>query len=161
EYYEALDRRAREASFPLVPVITSTAPGLPFLRQLQWISTSEPQQDPHLTAIISALKGDPIAEANKPWQVVNPYRGLLSLREENAAYFFGREAETADILHSIKQRSGKLIALIGNSGVGKSSLVQAGVIGALRRQRWPSDDDANASMAAWPSELKASRSWAY
>ena len=29
---------------------------------------------------------------------------------------------------------GRLIALVGNSGVGKSSLVQAGVIGGLKRQ---------------------------
>src|SRR5262245_9003115 len=41
EYYEALDRRAREPSFPVVPiVVTAATPGLPFLRQLHWIATS-------------------------------------------------------------------------------------------------------------------------
>jgi Novel STAND NTPase 1/Stimulus-sensing domain/TIR domain/Sensor N-terminal transmembrane domain len=160
EYYEALDRRAREPSFPVVPVITGKAPGLPFLRQLQWVISSVPHQDPQLTAIIGALKGDPIAETEKPWRIVNPYRGLLSLREDDAAYFFGRAAETADVLKSIQHWKGKLIALIGNSGVGKSSLVQAGIIGSLKRRRWPGED-GTASTVAWPTELKASRSWAY
>ena len=46
--------------------------------------------------------------------------------------------------------------LIGNSGVGKSSLVQAGVIGSLKRQRWPGDETR-----AWPDALRDSRAWAY
>ena len=50
---------------------------------------------------------------------------------------------------------GRLIALVGNSGVGKSSLVLAGVIGTLRRQRWPD------RQLAWPATLKDSRAWAY
>src|SRR5262249_7495057 len=137
EYYEALDRRVVEAAFPVVPVITTSAPGLPFLRQFHWVVASAPQADPHLTTIIAALKGEGVAELDKLWRTVNPYRGLLALREEDAAYFFGREAETAEILNSLEQRPNKFVALIGNSGVGKSSLVQAGVIGSLRGQRWP------------------------
>jgi hypothetical protein len=44
------------------------------------------------------------------------------------------------------------LALIGNSGVGKSSLAQAGVIAALKRQEWPTG-------GAWPTALAESRSW--
>jgi Novel STAND NTPase 1 len=44
---------------------------------------------------------------------------------------------------------------VGNSGVGKSSLVQAGVIGSLKRQRWPG------GQRPWPETLKDSRGWAY
>ena len=39
--------------------------------------------------------------------------------------------------------------------MGKSSLVQAGVIGALKRQRWPGGKEP------WPDALKDSRAWAY
>src|SRR5262245_15736624 len=162
EYYEALDRRARDPAFPIVPVVTTaTTPGLPFLRQLHWIGTPAPHADPHLSAIIAALKGEALAEVAQPWRATNPYRGLPALREEDAAYFFGRDAETVEILRLIEQRGGKQIALIGNSGVGKSSLVQAGVIGALKRQRWPGTDEAASGLLKWPSQLKASRSWAY
>lgn len=140
---------------------SETAPGLPFLRQLHWIRSRAPYEDPDLTTVVGALKGDAPAATDKAWQTVNPYRGLLALREEDAAYFFGRESKTVEILNSIEQRPNKLITLIGNSGVGKSSLVQAGVIGALKRQRWPGIEETTAAMSACPATLKASRSWAY
>ena len=48
--------------------------------------------------------------------------------------------------------------LIGNSGVGKSSLAQAGVLAALKRQAWP--DNARAS-EAWPAVFQNSRQWCF
>jgi hypothetical protein len=161
EYYEALDRRVREPAFPVVPVVTApAAPGLPFLRQLHFITTVAPQAAPALGIILAALKGEAIAEGAAPWRTTNPYRGLPALREEDAAYFFGREDKTAEILRAIVEKPGKLIALIGNSGVGKSSLVQAGIIGALKRQRWP-QVAGSATADGWPARLQGSRGWIY
>jgi hypothetical protein len=48
--------------------------------------------------------------------------------------------------------------LLGNSGVGKSSLAQAGVVAALMRQAWP---EAEAPAAAWPQVLGDSRRWCF
>src|SRR5580700_5669229 len=47
EYDEALDRRVKEPTFPLVMVLLEgkTAPGLPFLRRLHWVVTSDPASD--------------------------------------------------------------------------------------------------------------------
>ena len=44
EYYEALDRRVKQHDFPVVLVLLDgqPAPGLPFLRQLHWVITSDP-----------------------------------------------------------------------------------------------------------------------
>ena len=42
---------------------------------------------------------------------------------------------TAEILTLMQNEPDKALALIGNSGVGKSSLAQPGVIAALKRQR--------------------------
>jgi Stimulus-sensing domain/Sensor N-terminal transmembrane domain len=131
------------------------------LRQLHWVAASNPYADPHLAIIIGALKGAALSATPQPWRTINPYRGLLALREEDGAYFFGRESETAEILASIEKNPHKMIALIGNSGVGKSSLVQAGVMGALKRQRWPGSGEDASAMASWPTRLSASRSWAY
>ncbi len=65
----------------------------------------------------------------------NPYRGLEPFREQDAAYFFGRTAKIADLKDLVTQR--RFIAVIGNSGSGKSSLVFAGLIPALRHsQQW-------------------------
>jgi hypothetical protein len=51
----------------------------------------------------------------------------------------------------------KLPVLLGNSGVGKSSLAQTGVLSCLRRQSWP--ETANAG--AWPQVFRDSRGWCF
>jgi len=58
---------------------------------------------------------------NKP----NPYPGLAAFTESDADRFFGREAESAALWRKISSR--RLLAVIGPSGVGKSSLLRAGV----------------------------------
>ena len=55
-----------------------------------------------------------------------PYPGLSSFTEADTARFFGREAEIAALWE--KLRENKLLALIGPSGVGKTSFLRAGVI---------------------------------
>lgn len=55
----------------------------------------------------------------------NPYRGLAAFDAEHAALFFGREAETRAAIDRLRQRS--LVVVAGESGVGKSSLVRAGI----------------------------------
>ena len=73
-----------------------------------------------------------MAKPPEPWRAINPYRGLVALEEQDADFFFGRERETGEIIDKIIAAPGRLIALVGNSGVGKSSLVQAGVIGVAQ-----------------------------
>ncbi len=58
-----------------------------------------------------------------------PYRGLEAFRPEDAAAFFGREREVDALLNRL--RVAPLVVVVGPSGVGKSSFVQAGVIPAL------------------------------
>ena len=65
----------------------------------------------------------------------NPYRGLDYFREEDAPLFFGRDEIAKKLLDKIK--SCALVALVGNSGTGKSSVVRAGLIPLLRRQHAP------------------------
>jgi WD40 repeat protein len=58
-----------------------------------------------------------------------PYRGLSAFRSEDASLFFGREQETQSFLNRLQVEP--LLAVVGRSGAGKSSFVQAGVIPAL------------------------------
>ncbi|WLE96153.1 MAG: trypsin-like peptidase domain-containing protein [Candidatus Electrothrix communis] len=60
----------------------------------------------------------------------NPYRGLESFQEEDARFYFGRESDTTALREKVEQQP--FTAVIGASGSGKSSLVLAGVIPALR-----------------------------
>src|SRR4029453_14797705 len=142
EYYEARDRKAKEDDFVLLPIIIADramgpAANLPGLTQLHWIESTEPTAPDPLARIVAALQAREVAKPLEPWRAINPYRGLVALEEQDADFFFGRDSETGEIIDKIIATPGRLIALVGNSGVGKSSLVQAGVIGSLKRQRWP------------------------
>ncbi|MFS0519599.1 pentapeptide repeat-containing protein [Nostoc sp. UIC 10607] len=59
---------------------------------------------------------------------VCPYRGLqyFDCKEEDAQYFFGREALTDKLLEKV--RSSNFLAILGASGSGKSSVVRAGLL---------------------------------
>ncbi len=66
-----------------------------------------------------------------------PYLGLKPFSEENAPFFFGRDAQKRDIAKRL--RISRLTVLLGQSGVGKSSILGAGVVPQLRRnaeQNW-------------------------
>jgi WD40 repeat protein len=61
-----------------------------------------------------------------------PYVGLVPYREEDAPFFFGRDEEQQIVTGNL--RASRLTILYGPSGVGKTSLLQAGVVHALHEQ---------------------------
>ncbi|WP_437682341.1 nSTAND1 domain-containing NTPase [Sorangium sp. So ce131] len=61
----------------------------------------------------------------------SPFAGLSSFQEADADRFFGRAQDLAGVVARL--RSQPLLAIAGASGAGKSSLVRAGVIPALKR----------------------------
>ncbi|TMQ13825.1 MAG: AAA family ATPase [Deltaproteobacteria bacterium] len=61
----------------------------------------------------------------------SPYAGLSSFQESDAGKFFGRNREIAAMVTRIRDRP--LMAVVGSSGVGKSSFVRAGLVPALKR----------------------------
>lgn len=65
----------------------------------------------------------------------NPFRGLMPFTEQESGLFFGREGEVANFLERLRDHA--ILPVVGPSGVGKSSFVQAGVIPRLKEQgRW-------------------------
>jgi len=64
--------------------------------------------------------------------VSSPYRGLYAFREEDSPYFFGREVFTERLLDTVFSQ--QMAAVIGPSGSGKSSVVFAGLIPAIRER---------------------------
>jgi WD40 repeat protein/class 3 adenylate cyclase len=76
-----------------------------------------------------------------PGIAANPYKGLLPFEEADAAFFFGREALTEELVTRLGDTN--FLAVVGPSGSGKSSVVRAGLIPALRSgaipgsERWP------------------------
>jgi energy-coupling factor transporter ATP-binding protein EcfA2 len=85
-----------------------------------------------LTRIALDAQGGFAWDARRP-----PYPGLLAFQEEDAAIYFGRDDDIRRLIERLNARraqgGAKLIALLGASGSGKSSLLRAGVIPRLKR----------------------------
>ena len=60
----------------------------------------------------------------------NPWPGLASFTEDARGFFYGREKETEELTRLVKRQT--LTVLFGQSGLGKSSLLQAGLFPILR-----------------------------
>ncbi|MEM6404121.1 MAG: CHAT domain-containing protein, partial [Cyanobacteria bacterium P01_D01_bin.116] len=60
----------------------------------------------------------------------SPYKGLSAFTEEDTKYYFGREKFVAELLAAARSKS--LVAIVGASGSGKSSVVFAGLVPQLR-----------------------------
>jgi hypothetical protein len=69
EYFTAFDRHVNDKRFTLVPLIVgrAQAPGLSFLRMLNWIEAPVPVEDQGLHRIIAALKGETVATTTPLW----------------------------------------------------------------------------------------------
>src|SRR5438477_6143979 len=64
----------------------------------------------------------------------HPWLGLQPFTEENQHYFFGRTVEIRDIFLRVREQP--LTVLYGQSGLGKTSLLRAGLIPKLRVERF-------------------------
>lgn len=64
----------------------------------------------------------------------SPYRGLLPFAEHDAPIFFGRDAVVQEIL--LRLPASKFIAVTGPAFIGKTSVLNAGLIPELRGQGW-------------------------
>jgi len=60
----------------------------------------------------------------------SPYPGLRTFQEDDANRFFGRSHEVAGALARLREHP--VLAVVGPSGVGKSSFIRAGVVPALK-----------------------------
>lgn len=84
--------------------------------------------------VIGNSEGD-----RRPRVLLDPYPGLRPFTETEQRLFFGRTQQIDDILQRLEKRSFALVT--GGSGSGKSSIVNAGVIPALRKKQLSSRSD--------------------
>jgi WD40 repeat protein len=68
-----------------------------------------------------------------------PYPGLLALDQPDAAIYFGRDNDIRRLIERLSARrvqgGAKLVAVLGASGSGKSSLIRAGLLPRLKRDK--------------------------
>ena len=149
EMRTALNRRVERKLLRVIPVMLPGAPfpqpaALPgFLARLQWVDFRFGLNDEaQFHALVSGVRGLAPGPTPLPTDVSSvrpPYRGLEKFRPEDAEWFFGRESETQQIVEKI--RTLRFLAVLGASGSGKSSLVLAGLIPALRAGAIPGGAD--------------------
>jgi hypothetical protein len=100
------------------------------------VMTDESRRDVALLIPIVLLRrawptlGEPTADI----LARNPYRGLETFRPEHRALFKGRDGYTAKVCQRLDER--RLVAIVGASGSGKSSLALAGVLPEQRDRGW-------------------------
>jgi formylglycine-generating enzyme required for sulfatase activity len=159
----AIVRQSHDPAFPVVPVIlpeTTTDRPFDFLNVLTWVDFSRVAKvsdaPEELTRLLTAVRGAPLpGEAAQ--EAICPYRGLNAFREEDAAFFFGRgsasepDSPVGQLLRKVHDQP--FVMVVGRSGGGKSSLVFAGLLPALRRE---SDHFWNVlSLRPGPAPLRA------
>lgn len=101
------------------------------------------EHEPQIVKRLMELAAD-VRREDAPALGLPPFKGLLCFDESDADLFFGREALTARLVERVTAsfKSGeRFLAVVGASGSGKSSVVRAGLIPALR---W------RAPSASWP-----------
>ncbi|GIE78440.1 hypothetical protein Aph02nite_43900 [Actinoplanes philippinensis] len=75
------------------------------------------------------LAGSRPPEPGVPVEGVSPYVGLAPFQTDDADHFFGRGLLVDDLVRRVSQR--RLVVVFGPSGVGKSSLVRAGLMASM------------------------------
>ena len=137
----ALDRQVREEAanlgFPVIPVLLpGSDPAAGFLFLNTWIDLRRDVTDPEaIDALARAIRGTVSPAAQGAALAVCPYRGLRPFLEEDRSFFFGRKSSIERVLEATLRHP--LVAVVGPSGSGKSSLVHAGLFPKLRARRPP------------------------
>ena len=125
-----------------LPVLTDVRPDLP--AELDEVVAKATDDDPArrydrvedlLRALRQSAGADMVAVASPQpatpaTPVRNPYKGLRAFQETDAADFYGRDTVVDELLQALAHH--RLIGVVGPSGSGKSSVVRAGLVPALR-----------------------------
>ncbi|GJI92475.1 nSTAND1 domain-containing NTPase [Duganella hordei] len=80
--------------------------------------------------------------SNGSWLHASPFRGLEAFEEQHASIFFGRKLNVDQLVQVVvaqAQAACAMVLVLGPSGAGKTSLVQAGLIPALKAGAAPAD----------------------
>jgi formylglycine-generating enzyme required for sulfatase activity/predicted Ser/Thr protein kinase len=138
-YPEATTMAALEAAVRSgdPPALASLAPELPpsLAAAIDRCLAREPAaRFASAEALLDALEAAaPRQRGTQP--VRNPYRGLARFDAEHRALFFGRDREARELCERL--RAERFVLVVGDSGVGKSSLCAAGVLPlAAERAGW-------------------------
>lgn len=143
--FEILSGRSPPMDGPL-PSLAALRPEIPSsVDSVVGMATRDDPNErfPTVDALVAAL-GEAIRGQAHPDRVSftvarNPYKGLKAFDERDAQDFYGRVAVTSELVEAVQHH--RMVTVVGPSGIGKSSLVRAGLIPALRTGVLPGSQD--------------------
>jgi WD40 repeat protein/class 3 adenylate cyclase len=94
--------------------------------------------DAFLIAFAQATGADTPSLAATYTPAENPYKGLRAFGESDAEHFFGRDTLVTQLVGAVGEH--RLVAVVGPSGIGKSSVVKAGLVPAVRNGALPGSE---------------------
>jgi transposase-like protein len=126
-----LSRATGTSDYPFIPILSKECAGLSALPQfaMQYQGVRDPLNNAdEFAKLLRAVLGR--SSAKRVVVLDTPFVGLKAMTEGDADRFFGRSEEIAELVTKLRQH--RLIAIVADSGAGKSSLAQAGLIPAFR-----------------------------
>jgi formylglycine-generating enzyme required for sulfatase activity len=150
----AIERHVKEGTFPVIPVILpgGDPKSLPtYLNGYTWVAFPQTIDDEEAVhRFVCYIRGTTPGLGRGTLRDDNecPYRGLEFFDVAHAPYFHGREELIARLVEKLRINSqskspSRFLAIVGASGSGKSSLVRAGLVAAMKRgaiegsEDWP------------------------
>lgn len=115
------------ATWPVIPLTLTQVPVPPRLSMLQGLDATDPANWKEVISRLCAeLQHPPPPAASK---ISCPYPGMMPYSAKEAPFFYGRETEIEQMLQHFRHH--RCLWVIGSSGSGKSSLVNAGLLPKL------------------------------
>lgn len=125
--------RKRVVSADPVPLIDPRIEVSPEVQALiRWCLDKVPTRRPSAPEVVCELRELLPSRRGRRSAKQSPFRGLRAFEERHTDQFFGRDAEVLGFLERLRETP--VLPVVGASGAGKSSFVQAGVIPRLREQ---------------------------
>jgi WD40 repeat protein len=125
-----------EAVDEVIAKATAKNPAARYGDLLDLMSAWRRALDPSTTATSPQTRARTVAVT-----ATNPYKGLRAFQEADASDFFGRDRLAAVLIERLGGPGGRFLVVVGPSGSGKSSVVRAGLIPAVRRGALPGSED--------------------
>jgi serine/threonine protein kinase/DNA-binding winged helix-turn-helix (wHTH) protein len=139
-------RLRRHLEDPL-PSVLASRPKLPAAidRVLQIATAKQPDDRYPAASSFAAAFSAAVSRSGQPVDAgpavdrprTNPYKGLRAFEETDAVDFHGRDRLVDELVDELSRPERTMLAVVGPSGSGKSSVVRAGLLPAVRAGRLP------------------------
>ena len=156
EILKILTDKGKKEGYRVIPILLPSNNGLAqenlpwHLADYQWIEFKNGVEEIDnfaLQKLLAVFQNDPISEPSQRENYKGiPYKGLRSYEVEDAFLFFGRMHDLNIVFHDALKlhygvKNNNFLAIVGDSGTGKSSFAKAGILAALKNGQFEGSEN--------------------